>query len=78
MPLSSSGRSARASSKTTMRSFPRAFAVIIADSAQAISSRAFIACSGPSATPTEIVISPVDSTGVCASASRSRAPRPSA
>ena len=63
----------RRSSKTTMRFLPRAFAVIIADSAQATSSRGFIACSGPCAMPTEIVISPRRRTRPRASRSVSRA-----
>ena len=40
------GRSFDSSSKSTIRFLPRAFAVIIAASAQATSSRGFIACSG--------------------------------
>ena len=66
------------SAKTTTRSLPCAFAVIIAASAQATSSRAFIACSGPKATPTESVISPTTSAEARSSASFRRAARPSA
>ena len=48
----------RASSKRTIWFLPRALAVIIAASAQATSSRGFIACSGPCEMPTEMVILP--------------------
>ena len=45
-------------SKTTIRLFPRALAVIIAISAQATSSRGLAACSGPRAIPIESVTGP--------------------
>src|SRR2546425_675735 len=62
----------------TILLFPRAFAVIIAASAQATSSRGFIACSGPCATPTETLISPARSMGRVSSRSISRRASPSA
>ena len=63
---------------TTMRFFPRAFAAIIADSAQATRSRGLPAFSGPCAMPTETVISPAASTGRAPSRSVSRRASPSA
>ena len=62
----SAGRSRPSSWKTTMRPFPRAFAVIIATSAQATSSRGFAACSGPAAIPTETVTGPTRANSVSA------------
>ena len=52
------GRSVSSSSKKTTRFLPRAFAVIIAASAQATSSRGLAACSGPCAIPIETAILP--------------------
>ena len=52
------GRSLSSASKTTIRLFPRALAVIIAISAQAMSSRGLAACSGPMAIPIESVTGP--------------------
>ena len=49
----SAGRSRPPSWKTTIWPLPRAFAVIIATSAHATSSRGLAACSGPDAIPTE-------------------------
>ena len=52
------GRSRPPSWNTTIWPFPRAFAVIIATSAQATSSRGLAACSGPDAMPTERLTGP--------------------
>ena len=52
------GRSVAVSSKKTTWFLPRAFAVIIAASAQATSSRGLAACSGPWAIPIETAIRP--------------------
>ena len=56
--VGASGRSVSASSYRTTRFLPCAFAVIMAASAHAASSRGFIACSGPSEIPTETVTLP--------------------
>ena len=72
-----SGRSVASSSKRTIWFLPRAFAVIIAASAQATSSRGFIACCGPCAIPIETVILPAGAELDLARAlgqARSRAP----
>ena len=60
-----SGRSVADSSKRTTWFLPRAFAVIIAASAQATSSRGFAACSGPCATPIETAMLPARSNSIC-------------
>ena len=73
-----SGRSSVSSSKNTIWFLPRAFAVIIAASAQAISSRGFIACFGPCAIPIETVTFPAGSRSISSSSSVRRLARPSA
>ena len=76
------GRSRLSSWKTTICPFPRAFAVIIATSAHATSSRGFAAWAGPEAMPIDTLTGPTGPNGVAVmrscrrSASRNASERP--